>query len=97
MLRAATVSVVRLRAGEQYRLCSGATRCSSGFSRQAAVGFRATGDAVGQRWPSDTEKYLVRAAIGEFLITVFPDGRAVIGGTEEIAVARSVYAKYVGN
>ena len=42
-------------------------------------------------------KYLVRATIGEFQLTVFPDGRAVIGGTEDIAVARSVYAKYVGN
>lgn len=41
-------------------------------------------------------KYLVRATIGKHLLTVFPDGRAVIGGTEDIAEARSVYAKYVG-
>lgn len=42
-------------------------------------------------------KFLVRAEIGEHMITVFPDGRAVIGGTEDIAEARSLYAKYVGN
>jgi molybdopterin/thiamine biosynthesis adenylyltransferase len=42
-------------------------------------------------------KYLVRATIGEHQLTIFPDGRAVIGGTEDIAEARSVYAKYVGN
>jgi adenylyltransferase/sulfurtransferase len=42
-------------------------------------------------------KYLVRATIGEYLLTVFPDGRAVIGGTEDVAEARTVYAKYVGN
>ena len=42
-------------------------------------------------------KYLVRAMIGDYQVTVFPDGRAVIGGTEDIAEARSVYAKYVGN
>jgi molybdopterin-synthase adenylyltransferase len=42
-------------------------------------------------------KYLVRAAIGAYNLTIFPDGRAVIGGTEDIAEARSVYAKYVGN
>jgi molybdopterin-synthase adenylyltransferase len=41
-------------------------------------------------------RYLVRAAIGDYQITVFPDGRAVIGGTEDVAEARSVYAKYVG-
>ena len=42
-------------------------------------------------------KYLVRATIGEFLLTVFPDGRAVIGGTEDVAEAKSVYARFVGN
>jgi molybdopterin-synthase adenylyltransferase len=41
-------------------------------------------------------KYLVRATIGKHQLTVFPDGRAVVGGTEDIAEARSVYAKYVG-
>jgi adenylyltransferase/sulfurtransferase len=50
--------------------------------------------AVGQ---VSRNKYLVRATIGDFLLTVFPDGRAVIGGTEDIAEARGVYAKYVGN
>jgi len=50
--------------------------------------------AVGQ---VSRNKYLVRASVGNYNITVFPDGRAVIGGTEDIAEARSVYAKYVGN
>ena len=27
---------------------------------------------------------------------VFPDGRAIIGGTDDIAVARTVYARYIG-
>jgi molybdopterin-synthase adenylyltransferase len=50
--------------------------------------------AVGQ---VSRNKYLVRATIGPYNVTVFPDGRAVIGGTEDMAEARSVYAKYVGN
>jgi adenylyltransferase/sulfurtransferase len=50
--------------------------------------------AVGQ---VSRNKYLVRATIGNYLLTIFPDGRAVIGGTEDIAEAKSVYAKYVGN
>ncbi len=29
-------------------------------------------------------------------MTVFPDGRAIIKGTTDIAVARSLYARYVG-
>src|SRR5206468_10888926 len=44
--------------------------------------------AVGQ---VSRNKYLIRAAIGPYNVTVFPDGRAVIGGTEDVAEARSVY------
>jgi molybdopterin-synthase adenylyltransferase len=41
-------------------------------------------------------KYLLRCTIGEHVITLFPDGRAIIGGTSDVAEARSLYAKYVG-
>lgn len=41
--------------------------------------------------------FLVRAAIGDYLLTVFPDGRAIIGGTDDVGTARTVYAKYIGN
>ncbi len=40
--------------------------------------------------------YLLRLAVDDFLVTVFPDGRAIIGGTDDMSVARTVYAKYVG-
>ena len=50
-------------------------------------------DAVGE---FVRNKYLLRCTIGEYVITLFPDGRAIIGGTDDIAEARSVYSKYVG-
>ena len=31
-----------------------------------------------------------------FVLSLFPDGRAIVHGTAEPSVARSVYAKYVG-
>ena len=40
--------------------------------------------------------FLLRAQVGEYLLTVFPDGRAIVGGTDDEAVARTVYAKYIG-
>ena len=42
-------------------------------------------------------EYLLRAEIDEYRLTVFPDGRAIIGGTEDPARAKTVYAKYIGN
>lgn len=41
--------------------------------------------------------FLLRASIDDYLLTVFPDGRAIISGTDDITTARTVYAKYVGN
>jgi molybdopterin/thiamine biosynthesis adenylyltransferase len=41
--------------------------------------------------------YLVRFSQNGFEMTVFADGRAIIRGTEDISVARSLYAKYIGS
>lgn len=42
-------------------------------------------------------EYLLRLKIDEYEITVFKDARAIIRGTDDQTVARSVYAKYVGS
>ncbi len=40
--------------------------------------------------------YLLRAQIDNYDITLFPDGRAIIKGTEDPDLARSLYARYIG-
>lgn len=42
-------------------------------------------------------EYLVRFNDGQHTLTVFADGRAIITGTEEIPIAKSLYARYVGS
>ena len=44
----------------------------------------------------ERNRFLVRAAIDAYHLTVFPDGRAIIAGTTDPAIARSIYARYVG-
>ncbi len=41
--------------------------------------------------------YLVRFRTGDFEMTIFQDARSIIRGTDDVATARSLYAKYVGN
>ncbi len=41
-------------------------------------------------------EYLLRLEIGDYELTIFPDARAIIKGTDDAAVARGVYARYVG-
>lgn len=40
--------------------------------------------------------HLLRCDIGDFQITLFADGRALIHGVEDGATARSLYARYIG-
>ncbi len=42
-------------------------------------------------------EYLLRFQVGEFDLTVFADGRAIVKGTHDPARARSLYAKYIGS
>ncbi len=43
-----------------------------------------------------SNRYLLRLEVDSYRITVFPDGRAIINGTEDIAEAKTIYARYVG-
>jgi molybdopterin-synthase adenylyltransferase len=41
--------------------------------------------------------YLLRFRTGEFEMTIFQDARSIIRGTDDVATARSLYARFVGN
>ncbi len=45
----------------------------------------------------ECNQFLLRFHIDEFVLTVFPDGRAIVSGTEEVSVARKLYAQYLGS
>jgi len=42
-------------------------------------------------------EFALRLDDGDFEITIFPDGRAIIKGTQDVGIARSIYSRYVGN
>jgi adenylyltransferase/sulfurtransferase len=42
-------------------------------------------------------KFLLKFDVEQFQFTVFPDGRAIIKGTNDIDKAKTLYAKYVGH
>jgi len=46
--------------------------------------------------PVEYNRYLLRAVVDGHELTLFPDGRAIIKGTDDLDKARTLYAKYVG-
>ena len=45
----------------------------------------------------EKNRFLLRALIDGYQLTVFADGRAIVNGTYDMAVAKSLYARYIGN
>jgi adenylyltransferase/sulfurtransferase len=43
-----------------------------------------------------SNQFALRVSLDPYELTVFPDGRAIIKGTTDVGVARSLYARYVG-
>jgi len=43
-----------------------------------------------------SNEFLLIFSVDAYELTIFPDGRAIVKGTHDPAVARSVYAKYIG-
>jgi adenylyltransferase/sulfurtransferase len=41
--------------------------------------------------------FALKFSVEPYEMTLFPDGRAIIKGTTDTAVARSLYARYVGS
>jgi len=43
-----------------------------------------------------SNEFALRVDLDPYELTVFPDGRAIIKGTQDVGVARSLYARYIG-
>ena len=83
--------------GSQTAILCGRNSVQLSFPGRAAISLDDLATKLATVGSVTRNRYLVRAVIDPYQLTVFPDGRAVIGGTEDVAEARSVYAKYVGN
>jgi molybdopterin-synthase adenylyltransferase len=64
--------------------------------REIAIDLPELATRIGKSSDVKLNAYLLRFTAGENVVTVFRDGRAIVQGTDDIAHARSLYAKYVG-
>ena len=65
-------------------------------SRGARLDLQQLAERLGPVGEVTVNAFLLKLKAGEHLITVFQDGRAIIQGTTDETVARSLYARYVG-
>ena len=46
--------------------------------------------------PVHANEFLLKCSLDPYELTVFPDGRVIVKGTQDPAVARGLYARYIG-
>jgi len=66
-------------------------------SQPTRVNFSSLAERLRRTGEVKFNEYLLRFKTGNFELTVFQDARSIIRGTDEVAVARSLYARYIGN
>ncbi len=47
--------------------------------------------------PVRANEFLLKCFLDPYELTIFPDGRAIVKGTQDTAVARAIYARYIGS
>lgn len=60
------------------------------------LSFKAIADRLPPRSNPKWNEFMLKFTVEGFAVTLFPDGRAIIQGTSDPAIARGVYAKYIG-
>ena len=51
---------------------------------------------LGEIAPVRSNEFALRFSLDPYEMTIFPDGRAIVKGTTDVGIARSLYARYVG-
>jgi len=64
--------------------------------RTRPLDLQALAAQLGPLGPVRANEFALRFETPPYLLTIFPDGRAIIKGTTDVGVARSLYARYVG-
>jgi len=65
-------------------------------AQTSKVDLRALAERLSAAGEVKVNEYLVRLRAGGYELTVFEDARAIVRGTDDAGVARSLYARYVG-
>ncbi|PYS44653.1 MAG: thiamine biosynthesis protein ThiF [Acidobacteria bacterium] len=65
-------------------------------SRAASIDLAALTQKLRAAGEVKANDYLLRFRTGDYELTVFRDARSIVRGTDDIATARSLYARYIG-
>jgi len=82
--------------GSHSAILCGRNAVQVSFPDRQQISLKQLAERLKSNGPVEVNKFLLRFKTGEYTVTVFTDGRAIINGTEDIAAAKKIYAQFVG-
>ena len=82
--------------GSHSTVLCGRNAVQLSFPDQKAIDLGQLAKKLKMLGPVRQNQFLLRAEIDPYTLTVFHDGRAIVGGTEDLAEAKTFYARYAG-
>lgn len=82
--------------GSQSAVLCGRNAVQLSFPNREKLDLRKVGERLEALGRVELNKFLVRFFVDDFVLTAFPDGRAIVSGTEDVSVAKKLYAQYLG-
>lgn len=83
--------------GSQSTVLCGRNAVQVRQSDRVDVDLEALANRLAASGPVECNEYLLRLKVDDFTLTVFSDGRAIIHGTDDLSLAKKLYAQYVGH
>jgi molybdopterin-synthase adenylyltransferase len=84
------------RASQTANLC-GRNAVQLSFAEPAPISLPELADRLRLVGPVEVNPFLIKFRHQDYILTIFSDGRAIIQGTEDVAIARKLYSQFVGN
>ena len=84
-------------AGSRSAVLCGRNAVQLTFPDRPSIDLIGLAERLNSEGQVDANEYLLRFTKDPFVITVFPDGRTIVSGTDEVAVARQLHSRWIGN
>ncbi|MEZ6103711.1 MAG: ThiF family adenylyltransferase [Pirellulaceae bacterium] len=81
----------------QSAILCGRNAVQLSFPQRGRVSLEQMAEKLSSLGKVQTNPFLLRFYVDNITITLFADGRAIVSGTDDVAQARSLYARYIGN
>ena len=83
--------------GSQSAILCGRNAVQLSFAERQPIDLNSLADRLRPLGKVEQNPFLLRFHIEDYSITAFSDGRAIVSGTEDVAVAKKLYTQFLGN